>query len=73
MTSESGAPTTGSVNVLCLRPFSGINLGMSTKRNYQPKKRKRRNTHGFLKRTATRTGRATILRSRRKGRAKLSA
>jgi large subunit ribosomal protein L34 len=46
---------------------------MSTKRTYQPKKRKRSRTHGFLKRTATRTGRAMLLRRRRKGRARLSA
>lgn len=46
---------------------------MSTKRTYQPKKRKRSRTHGFLKRTMTRTGRATLLRRRRKGRARLSA
>jgi len=42
------------------------------KRTYQPKKRKRATTHGFLVRSATKTG-ARILRARRrKGRAKLS-
>lgn len=42
------------------------------KRTYQPKKRKRATTHGFLVRAATKAG-ARILRARRrKGRAKLS-
>jgi len=39
---------------------------------YQPKKRKRAKTHGFLKRTASAGGRKTIQRRRRKGRARLS-
>jgi large subunit ribosomal protein L34 len=39
---------------------------------YQPKKRKRSKTHGFLKRKQTPGGRATLLRRRRKGRARLS-
>lgn len=39
---------------------------------YQPKKRKRARTHGFLKRTGTAGGRATLLRRRRKGRARLT-
>lgn len=43
------------------------------KRTYQPKKRKRARTHGFLKRSASRTGRSVLLRRRRKGRARLSA
>ncbi len=47
-------------------------IGMSTKRNYQPKKRKRARTHGFLKRSATKNGRNVLVRRRRKGRAKLS-
>lgn len=42
------------------------------KRTYQPKKRKRATTHGFLVRTRTTAGRATLLRRRRKGRAKLT-
>lgn len=37
---------------------------MSTKRTYQPKKKKRARKHGFLKRSLTRAGRA-ILSSRR--------
>ncbi|MEK7658163.1 MAG: 50S ribosomal protein L34 [Patescibacteria group bacterium] len=39
---------------------------------YQPKKRKRRRTHGFLKRMRKPGGRNVIKRRRRKGRAKLS-
>ncbi len=35
---------------------------------YQPKKRKRARSHGFLKRSRTKTGRNTLLRRRRKGR-----
>ncbi|MCD5382173.1 MAG: 50S ribosomal protein L34 [Candidatus Pacebacteria bacterium] len=43
-----------------------------TKRTYQPKKKKRATTHGFLVRSASKTG-ARILRARRrKGRAKLA-
>jgi large subunit ribosomal protein L34 len=42
------------------------------KRTYQPKKKKRATTHGFLARTATPGGRAVLLRRRRKGRAALS-
>jgi large subunit ribosomal protein L34 len=37
-------------------------------KTYQPKKRKRARTHGFLVRSRTKTGRNTILRRRRKGR-----
>ncbi|HXK31684.1 MAG TPA: 50S ribosomal protein L34 [Candidatus Paceibacterota bacterium] len=40
---------------------------------YQPKKRKRARTHGFLKRTSSAGGKKTILRRRRKGRKRLSA
>jgi large subunit ribosomal protein L34 len=42
------------------------------KRTYQPKKRKRTRTHGFLKRSASRTGVNVLIRRRRKGRAKLT-
>jgi large subunit ribosomal protein L34 len=43
------------------------------KRTYQPKKRKRARTHGFLKRSNSPTGSRVLKARRRKGRAKLSA
>jgi len=39
---------------------------------YQPKKRKRARSHGFLKRKATPGGRATLQRRARKGRARVT-
>ncbi len=42
------------------------------KRTYQPKRRKRQTTHGFLVRMRTPGGKKTILRRRRKGRALLA-
>ncbi|MBX9765031.1 50S ribosomal protein L34 [Patescibacteria group bacterium] len=42
------------------------------KRTYQPKKRKRKTTHGFLVRTKSPTGKKVLQRRRRKGRKKLS-
>ena len=39
---------------------------------YQPKKRKRSKTHGFLVRKKTSAGRNVLKRRRRKGRSKLS-
>ncbi len=39
---------------------------------YNPKKKKRAKTHGFLSRSKTTSGKAVLLRRRRKGRAKLS-
>ncbi|OGG67628.1 50S ribosomal protein L34 [Candidatus Kaiserbacteria bacterium RIFCSPHIGHO2_02_FULL_59_21] len=43
------------------------------KRTYQPKKRKRARTHGFLARKRSAGGRRALIRRRRKGRARLSA
>ncbi|MBV9159755.1 MAG: 50S ribosomal protein L34 [Candidatus Kaiserbacteria bacterium] len=43
------------------------------RRTYQPKKKKRAKTHGFIVRTKTRGGRKMLTRRRRKGRARLSA
>jgi len=42
------------------------------KRTYQPKKRKRAKTHGFLSRTKSASGKKVVARRRRKGRAKLT-
>ncbi|MGB4076524.1 MAG: 50S ribosomal protein L34 [Minisyncoccia bacterium] len=42
------------------------------KRTYQPKKRKRAKTHGFRARAKTPSGKKTLLRRRRKGRAALT-
>jgi large subunit ribosomal protein L34 len=42
------------------------------KRTYQPKKRHRAHEHGFMKRMASRAGRAVLNRRRNKGRVRLT-
>jgi len=43
------------------------------KRTYQPKKRKRKRVHGFLKRMSTKGGRKVVRNRRKKMRNKISA
>ena len=45
---------------------------MSTKRTYQPKKRRRARVHGFRARMKTRTGRKVLKARRQKGRQQLT-
>ncbi|MDD3292655.1 MAG: 50S ribosomal protein L34 [Candidatus Pacebacteria bacterium] len=39
---------------------------------YKPKKKKRKRTHGFMKRTETPSGKKVLKKRRNKGRAKLT-
>jgi large subunit ribosomal protein L34 len=45
---------------------------MATKRTYQPKKKKRATTHGFLARSKTASGSKILQKRRRVGRASLA-
>ena len=49
-----------------------LSFSMSTKRTYQPKKRRYARVHGFLKRMQTREGREVLSRRRAKGRHRIA-
>ncbi len=56
------------VDNLWIMVYSGITMSFT----YQPKKRKRAKTHGFLVRSKSSTGRNVLKRRRQKGRKKIA-
>jgi large subunit ribosomal protein L34 len=57
---------------LILKGYKRLALRGITSFTYNPKKKKRAKTHGFLVRSKSKNGKNVLLRRRRKGRKKLS-
>ncbi len=56
----------------CINKIFMYSGAIMSKRTYQPSKRKRATTHGFLVRSATTSGAKVLQARRRKGRAQLT-